>query len=87
MMFALFPHAAKVLERDKGFCKGPRPVFFFDTNFSESTLRNLLSKNPRVVVLFRDEYDVDDNDSAAMVEFNRMLSAIIPEGTLVSRSL
>ena len=86
MMFALFPHAAKVLERDRGFCKGPRPVYFFDLDHSHSTLRTLLSRNPRVVVLFRDEYDLEENDSESAKELNKMLAKIIPEGTLVRRA-
>lgn len=89
MMFALFPHAAKVLERDRGFCKGPRPVYFFDLDHSKSILHDLLARNPRVVVLFRDEYDLAENDSEEKAtmsakELNKMLSKIIPEGILVS---
>ena len=83
MMFSLFPHAAKVLERDRGFCKGPRPVYFFDTNPRNSLLRDLLLKNPRVVVLFRDEFDIEESDNADIEDLKCVLQTIIPEMTLV----
>jgi hypothetical protein len=87
MMFALFPHAAKVLERDRGFCKGPRPVYFFDVDHQHSTLRDLLTRNPRVVVLFRDEYDVEEESGAEFEQqarqLNNVLKKIIPDGILV----
>ena len=86
MMFALFPHAAKVLERDRGFCNGPRPIYFFDLDHQNSVLHRILSRNPRIVVLFRDEFDVhEDNDrvSENAKEFDFTLKRIIPDTNLV----
>jgi ATP-dependent Lon protease len=77
-------HAAKVLERDRGFCKGPRPVYFFDLDQKRSALHDLLSRNPRVVVLFRDEYDLEGSETESAKELNRVLKNTIPEGILVS---
>lgn len=65
-MFAMFPHAAKVLPVDKGLFKGPRPNFLLCSNGIKDAAA-VLARNARLVVLCLDE-KVDDINSELTAE-------------------
>ncbi|KAJ1434066.1 P-loop containing nucleoside triphosphate hydrolase protein, partial [Ochromonadaceae sp. CCMP2298] len=90
LLLSTFPHAADKLPRDQGLCRGPRPEYFADTCAAAGAgagvgagagagafLRRLLLRNPRIVVLCRDE-QFQDGESLSSSE----LSQLVPEETL-----
>jgi hypothetical protein len=58
ILFNAFPAAAKVLHKDEGLCRGPRPGYIRDYLHTESRsgsfLSQILSKNDRYTVLCHD---------------------------------
>lgn len=55
LLFTAFPAAAKVLQKDEGLCRGPRPGFIRDyAHTNRSFLADILNKNDRYTVLCHD---------------------------------
>ncbi|KAJ1389928.1 hypothetical protein B484DRAFT_409171, partial [Ochromonadaceae sp. CCMP2298] len=95
LLLSTFPNAADKLPPDLGLCRGPRPEYLSDTGAAAGTgavagagsgafLQRWLKRNPRVVVLCRDEQFQEEGNLGGQEEkLQPDLRRFVPELTLV----
>jgi hypothetical protein len=94
LLLSTFPNAADKLPPDLGLCRGPRPEYLSDTGAAAGTgavagagsgafLQRWLKRNPRVVVLCRDEqFQEKGNQGGQEEKLQPDLRRFVPELTL-----